>query len=204
MRKTVLTAAAGAALLISNAQAADLEWVAGANNISWGDTNNWSPAQLPAAGDTLTFLDAGATNIPGITTSVMNLSNPSPFEINTLIFNPTSNNFHRVDLDGSDLKLNTHFRVGYNNGGSISDIEVAGGNFLIGDASNRANNVAIGYINSSGGAFSEGRAAFDVFNFDLHVETLDIGRRFNGGSFPVTGELDLSASDSVLIDANRV
>ena len=203
MNKIVSYIAALSAISLPHTYADDLEWLGGADP-SWSLSSNWVPAQIPAPDDNLTFVTQGSTNAAGITTSIMNLTNPTPFNIGTLVLNPDSNSFHRIDLDGGALKLTRHLRIGYNNGGQRSDIEISGGNFVMGDTTNRALNAAIGYLNASGGASSDGRAVFDVFNFDLIVDTLDIGRRFGGGNFAVTGELDLTASDNVLIDANRV
>ena len=179
MNKIVSYIAALSAISLPHTYADDLEWLGGADP-SWSLSSNWLPAQIPAPDDNLTFVTQGSTNAPGITTSIMNLTNPTPFNIGTLVLNPNSNSFHRIDLDGGALKLTRHLRIGYNNGGQRSDIEISGGNFVMGDTTNRALNAAIGYLNASGGASSDGRAVFDVFNFDLIVDTLDIGRRFGG------------------------
>ncbi len=61
---------------------------------SWSDPNNWSPAQVPTASDSVTFTNSGSTNVIGATNNTVNAN----ITISNLLYSAVSNS----------IAVNTH------------------------------------------------------------------------------------------------
>src|SRR5690348_5509828 len=76
------------------ASGADIAWDAGGSDKSWGTAANWVGNVIPLANDSVSFTDAGAGNLPGIATNIVDGSRA----IAGLTYASTNGHFQTTDL----------------------------------------------------------------------------------------------------------
>ncbi|MFT5495819.1 MAG: hypothetical protein ACI9TH_001212 [Kiritimatiellia bacterium] len=178
----------------------ELNWSGSNIPLIWSDASNWTTNQVPGSADNVVFSDPGA-DVSGsnLVTSVMDLAGTAV--IDGLRFVNTTGLVHRLDLDGNTLQLTGDFAASVNQLGQDTQATIENGSFVIGDSTNRVDNLRVGFFNASGNGDQHANIRMDLSSIDAWVDVFDVGRRIVGGSVVVDPILDLSASGTTTIDA---
>lgn len=175
-----------------NANAAALTWtgLSGTTN-GWSDTNNWSPAQLPANGDTLAFGDGGSTNVIGALNNTVDADYTlTRLTYSALFTNLVTTNFHGTAISqGTTLTVNSanssffYVGTGLDDGKDSTNFTtiVGSGRLVLGNpaapSTNANSNVQIKQTSVTSGNH---RAVLDLSGLDNFV--------FAAGKFVVAGD----------------